>query len=195
MRNFLSKTVVVITCALVTSDLPARGQERVWDWPQLDLSKCETVFVEDARVDVPALADSRQNKASLEAVSKRFADCIAFAVDRDAFSQVVRRAPAPGVAAAIVRVRIKQYQPNLGNQAGKNPVNPLIQELEMRVEILIFEGTEKLIQFAPERVFKSELSAAKEIAAFVSVSRGIDKEKVLSRMKRIDRKLMRLMAQ
>ena len=195
MRNFFcANTAVAILCVLVTSALPARGQERAWDWPKVDISKCETLFVEDVRVDVP-LADNRKNQALLETVPKRLANCIALAVDRGGFSQVQRRAPTPGEAGAIVRVRIKQYKPNLGDQTGKNPVNPLVQEAEIRVEILIFEGMEKVIQFAPERIFRSELNAAKEIAAYLSITQGTDKETVLSRMKRIDRELMRLMAQ
>ena len=63
-----------------------------------------------------------------------------------------------------------------------------MQEAEIQVEILIFEGMEKVIQFAPERIFRSELNAAKEIAAYLSITQGTDKETVLSRMKRIYRR-------
>ena len=196
-RNFAA--VVVLTLAsiglLVADD--EKRLRRALDWPQFDLRSYERLFVEDCRVTDPK-ASERKIQDLVTTAPKRMADYIAYTVDREFFPEVERRSPGTGESGLILRVELTQYKP--GSQTARSLLAGAgSAHLDMTVRLIDASTGKELGSFSETRNFSwggiyggsrgitlMEEKAATELAAYLSLSKGVDEATVLARLMMAD---------
>jgi hypothetical protein len=190
--------LVVAPILLVSPAFSGEGDrlQRALDWPKVDLSQYEAVFIEDVRVTDPK-AEERKIQDLVQTVPGRMANFIAFSVDQDQFPEVERRSPEAGEDGLIVRVELPQYKP--GSAAARTMlIGTGSAHLNVHVTLLDAGTGDELASFTEDRTFAwgglyggtrgitlMEENAAKEIAAWLSLGKGQDPDAILAKMKNV----------
>jgi len=171
--------------------------QRASDWPLVDLTAYESVFVEDCVVTDPK-AEERKNQEILATAPERMANYVAWSIDRETFPKVERRAPKKKESGLLVRVELTQYKPG---SAGARflMVGTGAAHLDLVVHLIDAESGNEIGSFTETRNFAwggfagasrgitlMEENAAVEIAAWLSLAKGVDKKTVLSRLRSPD---------
>lgn len=174
----------------------AKHLNRATDWPQVDLSAYDTVFVEDCRMKDP-MADERKIRNLVDTAHERLANYTAYALDRELYPTVERRSPKPGEEGVVVRIDLDQYKP--GSQAARFwMAGTGSAHLDITVHIVDAASGETLQSFSEKRNFAwggiyggsrgittMEQKAGLEIAAYLSLAKGLDEQAVIANMKEL----------
>lgn len=201
LRGLAVPGLAIVLAAVLPAGVTAgegKRLERALSWPVVDLSAYDKLFIEDCRITDPAAAE-RKIQDLLETAPKRMADYIAFSVDREAYRGVERRPARPGESGLIVRVELPQYKPGSASARFAVGMGAGSAHLDVTVHLLDAGTGSELVSFTEERDFGwggvyggsrgitlMEEKAAKEIAAYLSLRKGIEESVVLSRMKVAD---------
>ncbi len=198
MSNCRTVPFLLIT-ALILSALPTLSGEgdrlqRALEWPKVDLTNYEAVYIEDIRVTDP-MGPERKIQDLVQTVPKRMANFIAFSMDQDLFPEVERRTAEAGENGLIVRVELPQYKP--GSAAARFMlVGTGAAHLNIKVTLLDAGSGAELTSFSEERTFAwgglygssrgitlMEENAAKEIAAWLALGKGEDPDSLVKKMR------------
>ncbi|MDH3628422.1 MAG: DUF2846 domain-containing protein [Acidobacteriota bacterium] len=185
-----------IVCFVFLPGILQAGSEkrlrRALDWPTVDLSGYERVFVEDCEVTDPE-APERKIQDLVKTVPARLADYIDYAIDRDLFPEVLRRAPKNSESGVVLRVNVTRYKPGSFTArwlvAGTSSAN-----FEFDVTLIDAQTGNTLQTFSETRSFNwggltarsitlIEERAAVELGAYLSLSKGMEPEAVLARLR------------
>ncbi len=193
IRVILLLIVLGFVAAAVSAGEGDRLQ-RALDWPQVDLSGYERLYIEDVRVTDPE-GPERKRQELVESVPERMANFILFSVDPDLFDDVERGSPGTGDKGLILRVELTQYKPGSAGarfaMAGAGSAH-----LNLHVALIDAAGGNELAAFDETRTFAwggfvgmsrgitlMEENAAKELAAWIALGKGEDPDAVLQKMK------------
>lgn len=197
LRVVAGAALVSLALALIGPPALADTERRIrraLDWPRADLSGYDTVFVEDCKI-VDPLASERKIQSLLEEAPERMARFIESSIDRELFPNVERRAPSNGEQGVILQVELTQYKP--GSAAARTLlVGTGAAHLDLAVRVLDAATGEELAAFTEERNFSwggvyggsrgitlMEEKAAIELAAYLSLSAGLARDEVATRMR------------
>ena len=194
----MKRFVLSATLLLVTLCVPAQGDEkkrlnRALDWPLVDLSRYDRLFVEDCEVTDPE-APERKIQDLVRTVPGRFADFIGYGIDRDVFEEVHRRSPKKNEDGLILRVELTRYRP--GSQVGRSlMVGASSANLHIIVHLIDTASGEEIHSFSEERDFNwggfiggrsitlMEERAGAEIAAYLMLAKGMTPDDVLAKLR------------
>jgi hypothetical protein len=152
------------------------------------------VFIDDCEVTDPKAAE-RKIQDLVKEVPKRMANYIALGIDQELYPRIERRSPKEGESGLVVLVELTQYKP--GSQAARFfLVGTGSAHLDLKVTLIDAGSGERLTTFTEERSFGwggyyglsrgitlMEERAAAEIAAYLSLCKGMKPEEVLARLK------------
>jgi hypothetical protein len=187
--------------ALPMISLPVSASEgdrlqRALDWPTVNLENYDNLYIEDVKITDP-LAAERKIRNLVETAPKRMANFIAFSVDKDLFPAIHRKSPEPGAEGLIVRVNLPQYKP--GSAAARTLLAGT-GAAHLNIEVILLDASSgsEIAAFTENRTFAwgglvggtrgitlMEENAAKEIAAWLSLGKGVDHKTILSKMKNV----------
>ena len=137
--------------------------QRAMDWPAVDLTAYETLYIEDVRVTDPKAAE-RTAQELVQTVPERMANLILFSVDPDLWDEVERGSPETGKKGLILRVDLTQYKPgSLGARA--TLIGTGSAHLNLRATLVDAASGQELAAFDENRTFAW--------GGFIGASRGI----------------------
>ena len=196
-RSTLPGIAFLIALCLAASSAQASESDRLqraMDWPTVDLTGYERLYIEDVRVTDPEAAE-RKAQELVQTVPQRMANLIMFSVDPDLWDDVERGSPESGDKGLILRVELTQYKP--GSVGARSVmIGAGSAHLNLRATLLDAANGEELAAFDENRTFAwggfigmsrgitlMEENASKELAAWLALGKGEDPEALLEKMK------------
>ena len=196
-RSVITKIASLIALGLAMSNVLASENDRLqraMDWPTVDLTEYERLYIEDVRVTDPEAAE-RKVQELVETVPQRMANLIMFSVDPDLWENVERGSPESGGKGLILRVELTQYKPGSAG-ARFTMIGTGAAHLNLRAALLDAASGQELTAFDENRTFAwggfvgmsrgitlMEENASKELAAWIALGKGEEPEALLEKMK------------
>ena len=195
--NFRTSVTLLLVCLVAVIPLVAgkdksnkRSQDdnrerAIEQWPRVDLSGYDTLFINDCKMSDPKTAD-RKDQETVELAPHRLADYVANWIPGDAFTTVKRGLPEEGARGIILQIEITEYKPG-SIKARSLIVGAGSSKLDFLVHLLDAETGEELSRFGDGRTFawggihgatKSiadmEEKAAQEVGLYLALCRGME---------------------